>query len=407
MRIGIVAPPWFELPPRGYGGIESMCYWLAEGLVARGHDVTLIGAGPRHTSARFVSTVDEPPTARVGEAYPEVIHLAEAARALESADVEVVHDHTLAGVLLAFGRDAPTVVTAHGPVNADAAAYYRRLDGCISLVGISDVQRRSGPGLPWVGTVYNGIPTDEYTFREGKEDFVLFLGRMSAEKGAPIAIDAARAAGVPIVLAAKCNEPPEQAYFEAFVRPKLGPGVEWFGEADTDAKKDLLARARCLVFPIQWEEPFGIVMVEAMASGTPVVALKGGSVPEVVVDGVTGIICDTPEELPAAIARVEGMSPAACRAQAARFDIARMAEGYEAVYSEALRARASHDDGRHAAGRSLGSVPTPLPYVCEQCSRGFPSITALRVHAIVDEHRVARPGERRRNESTSAARTRA
>jgi glycosyltransferase involved in cell wall biosynthesis len=342
MRIGIVAPPWFELPPRGYGGIESMCYWLAEGLVARGHDVTLIGAGRRHTSARFVSTFDEPPTARLGEAYPEVIHLAEAARVLESADVQVVHDHTLAGVLLAFGRAAPTVVTAHGPVNGDASAYYRHLVGHISLVGISDAQRRSVPGLPWVGTVYNGIPVDEYPVRHEKEDFVLFLGRMSPEKGAPIAIDAARAAGVPIVLAAKCNEPPERAYFETFVRLKLGPGVEWFGEADTVAKKDLLGRARCLVFPIQWEEPFGIVMVEAMACGTPVVALDGGSVPEVVMDGVTGFICDRPEELPAAISGAGRLSPTACRAHAARrFDIARMAEGYEVVYSEALRSRAA------------------------------------------------------------------
>ena len=189
MRIGMVAPPWFELPPRGYGGIESMCYWLAEGLVARGHDVTLIGAGPRHTSARFVSTFDEPLTARIGEAYPEVIHLAEAARALEAADVDVVHDHTLAGVLLAFGRAAPTVVTAHGPVNGDASAYYRRLGRRISLVGISDRQRRSAPELPWVGTVYNGIPVDDYPFCDRKEDFILFLGRMSPEKGAPVAID--------------------------------------------------------------------------------------------------------------------------------------------------------------------------------------------------------------------------
>src|SRR5437867_10522174 len=160
---------------------------------------------------------------------------------------------------------------------------------------------------------------------------------MSPEKGAPVAIDAARAAGVPIVLAAKCNEAPERAYFETFVRPKLGPGVEWIGEADAAAKKDLLGRARCLVFPIQWEEPFGIVMVEAIACGTPVVALNGGSVPEVVVDGVTGIICHGPEELPAAIGRAERVSPAACRTHAARrFDLAQMAEAYEAVYSEAL-----------------------------------------------------------------------
>ena len=337
MRIGIVAPPWFELPPRGYGGIEWMCYWLAEALVARGHDVTLIGAGRNLTSARFFSTSAEPPTARLGEAFPEVVHVAQAADILEAEGVEVVHDHTLSGILLASGRPVPTIVTAHGPVTVDAGRLYRQLGRRISLVAISDAQRHGTPDLPWVGTVYNGIPVEQYPFSDQKEDFALFLGRMNPEKGAPLAIDAARAAGVPIVLAAKCNEPAERAYFDAEVRPKLGPGVSWIGEADTATKKALLSRARCLLFPIQWQEPFGIVMVEAMACGTPVVALPGGSVPEVVVDGVTGFICHEPEELPSAIRRAELIDPGACRERAIRhFDVQRMAEGYESVYSEAL-----------------------------------------------------------------------
>ncbi|HEY8200860.1 MAG TPA: glycosyltransferase family 4 protein [Actinomycetota bacterium] len=337
MRIGIVAPPWFELPPRGYGGIEWMCHWLTEALVARGHDVTLVGAGRSSSSARFYSTSREPPTARLGEAFPEVVHVAAAAAILEERDVEVVHDHTLSGPLLSFGRPVPTVVTAHGPVTADARAYYHRLGRRISLVAISDAQRRGTPDLPWVGTVYNGIPVREYPFSNSKEDFVLFLGRMSPEKGIPLAIDAAQAAGLPIVLAAKCNEPAEHAYFASEVRPKLGPGVIWIGEANTATKKALLERARCLLFPIQWQEPFGIVMVEAMACGTPVVALPGGSVSEVVLDGVTGFICPEPEQLPAAIRKAELIDPKACRERAVHhFDVERMAEGYETVYSESV-----------------------------------------------------------------------
>ena len=337
MRIGIIAPPWFELPPRGYGGIEWMCHWLTEALVARGHDVTLIGAGRAATSARFHSTTHTPPTARLGEAFPEVVHVAEAARILEELEVDVVHDHTLSGPLLSFGRVAPTIVTAHGPVTPDARALYGRLGRHISLVAISDAQRHGTPDLPWVGTVYNGVPVRQYPFSSRKENFVLFLGRMSPEKGVPLAIDAAREAGFPLVIAAKCNEPKERAYFDAEVRPKLGPDVTWIGEADTVTKKDLLSRARCLVFPIRWEEPFGIVMVEAMACGTPVVALPGGSVPEVVAHGVTGFVCRGPSELPAAIRRAETILPQACRERAAaHFSVDRMAEGYEAVYSEAV-----------------------------------------------------------------------
>jgi glycosyltransferase involved in cell wall biosynthesis len=314
-----------------------MCYWLTEALVARGHDVTLIGAGRADTSARFFSTTPRPPTERLGEAFPEVLHVAEAATILEDLDLDIIHDHTFAGPLLAFGRQEPTIVTAHGPVTADARAYYGRLGRRISLVAISDAQRHGTPDLPWVGTVYNGVPVRQYPFTSRKENFILFLGRMSPEKGVPLAIEAAKGAGLPLVIAAKCNEPEERDYFEREVRPKLGPGVTWVGEADTATKKSLLSRARCLLFPIQWQEPFGIVMVEAMACGTPVVALPGGSVPEVVADGVTGFICADPAALPAAIRRTEMISPQACRERAAaHFSVDRMAEGYEAVYSEAM-----------------------------------------------------------------------
>ncbi len=342
MRIGVVAPPWYEVPPRSYGGIELLVSWLVEGLVERGHEVTLIAAGRNATPARFVQTYESAPSARVGEALPELIQAAASQRALDGLELDVVHDHTLAGPLLACTRTIPTVVTAHGPVCGDWGSYLRHVGEAVSLVAISDAQRLAAPLLPWFGRVHNGIPVADYIFRDRKEGSLLFLGRMSPEKGAHIAIDAAREAGYPIVIAAKCTEPREHAYFENQVRPRLGRDTVWVGEADAAYKKELLAHARALVFPIRWEEPFGLVLVEAMASGTPVVALRGGAVSEIVEDGVTGFVCRDPAQLPDALRSVERIDPRACRRRAAaRFDASRMVAEYEAVYRRAIVRKAA------------------------------------------------------------------
>ncbi len=337
MNIVIVAPPWFTMPPGAYGGIEWMCYWLIEGLSQRGHEVTLIGVESNQTSARhFIRSYSEAPSARLGEPFPEVAHAAVAGKAIASMEPDVVHDHTLAGPLLAFARPAPTVITAHGPVDGEIGTYYRLLSSAVSIVAISDAQRAMAPDLAWLSTVYNAIPVEEYPFREDKEDFILWLGRMNPEKAPHIAIDVAREVGRPIVLAGKCNEPEEREYFRREIEPRLGPGVEWTGEAGTERKKDLLARASCFLFPVQWEEPFGIVMVEAMACGTPVVALRAGSVPEVVVDGVTGFICDEPSELAEAIGKSDAIDRHGCRDWVGRrFDVDAMVDGYEDAYAQA------------------------------------------------------------------------
>jgi glycosyltransferase involved in cell wall biosynthesis len=333
LRIGMLAPPWYELPPSGYGGIEAMVYWLVQGLVERGHDVTVISAGEDRTAARSHQTYADAPSARVGQALPEVVHAAIANRHLSGLELDVVHDHSLAGPLASAERDAATVVTAHGPVEDELGALYRSLPPETAMVAISEYQRELAPDLPWIGTVHNAIPVDGYPMRADKEDFCLFLGRVNAEKAPDLAIRAARKAGRRIVLAAKCSEPEEQAYFDERVRPLLGSDAEWLGQAGGQEKQDLLARACCLVFPIQWNEPFGLVMVEAMACGTPVVALRRGSVPEVVVDGVTGFVRDELDELPEAIDRVGELDPQACRDHVAkRFDVPRMVDGYEAVY---------------------------------------------------------------------------
>jgi glycosyltransferase involved in cell wall biosynthesis len=338
MHIAMVAPPWFNIPPEAYGGIEEIVAGLTEALIARGHRVTLVASGRDGTSARLLRTYREPPSDQLGEPLPEMLHAAAAARLLADLDADIVHDHSLAGPLTAAGRAVPTVATAHGPMDGDLAEYYRQFGDTVSLVAISEAQRALAPDLNWVATVYNGVDVNTFPFRDVKEDWVLFIGRFVEEKGAHLAVDAARAAGKRIVLAGKVHEPAEQEYFDEAVRPRLGRDAEYVGEVDAATKRELYAKAACLLFPVRWPEPFGMVMVEAMACGTPVVALEHGSVPEVIVDGTTGIVCATAGELPAAIAKAERLQPAACREHVARhFDLAIMAAGYETVYRQIAR----------------------------------------------------------------------
>jgi glycosyltransferase involved in cell wall biosynthesis len=352
LRIAMIAPPWFELPPSGYGGIESVVADLVNTLADRGHEITLVGAGRHRTrAARFVAVYPEPPSHRLGAPIPEVITAAHAAAVLDDLDVDVVHDHTLAGPLLARGRDVPTAVTMHGAVDDEFGEYVTRLGDTVDVVAISDAQRRRNPEINWVGRVHNAVDPATFPFRADKDDYVLWLGRFHPDKGAHLAIDAARAAGARIVLAGKRAEPCEHAYFEAEVAPRLGRGVDYVGEADAAQKRRLLAGARTLVFPVQWEEPFGMVLVEAMACGTPVVALRRGSVPEVVDSGVTGLVVDHAEELAAALQAVGSIDPAQCRARVEdRFSLDVMAAGYERIY------RALVDGGQEVAGLTSGAV---------------------------------------------------
>jgi glycosyltransferase involved in cell wall biosynthesis len=342
LRIAFVTPPWFDVPPQAYGGIELMAGDLIDALIDRGHDVILVGAGYNGTRAHFLRTFEHAPSRRLGEPLPEIVHAAWAGRYLEKVDVDVIHDHTLTGPLAARGRKAPTVVTAHGPVTGEIGTYYEKISPDVCLVAISDAQRRLGPQVTWGSTVHNAINVAEFTFRPDKDNYVLFLGRFSPDKGAHLAIDAASEAGRPILLAGKLQEPAELAYFRAEIAPRLGEHARFVGEADRQTKQKLAGRAHCLMFPVCWDEPFGMVMIEAMACGTPVVALNRGSVPEVVADGVTGFILDDPADLPAAVRKAANLDPAACRSHVEQnFDVTVMAEGYERVYAHAAASGAS------------------------------------------------------------------
>jgi glycosyltransferase involved in cell wall biosynthesis len=358
LRVAMVAPPWFEIPPTAYGGIESVVADLVDSLERRGHEVTLIGSGQHRTLAsRFIPVFRRPPPERLGSAVPEILHAAAVAEALEDLDVDLVHDHTVAGPLLAVGRSIPTVATMHGPVGSELGTYLERLGKALDVVAISDAQRTLNPRINWAGTVHNAVDVASFPFREVKDDYVLWMGRFAYEKGAHLAIDAARVAGMRIVLAGKCTEGSEKAYFEREIAARLGPGVEYVGEADAALKRELASHARALVFPIQWEEPFGMVMIEAMACGTPVVALRRGSVPEVVEHGVTGWVLDDVGDLPAAIKASADLDPAAARGHVERnFDLRVMASGYERIYREVIAARAaSLENGDVGAAKGSGS----------------------------------------------------
>lgn len=342
LRILMVAPPWYEVPPRGYGGIEVMISNLVAGLIERGHEVVLAGVGADGTAARFVRTYADAQSDRLGETIPELVHAAEVTRwlATREAAVDVIHDHTIAGPLAAARRPVPTLATVHHPMDGELADYYRSVDDIAGLVAVSAAQRSQAPGIAWRGVVHNAIDVSAYPCRADKGDYVVSIGRISPDKGTHVAIDAARAAGRRIVVAGRMAEAGERDYYDAEIAPRLGRDVEFIGEVSVKEKYELMASAHCFVFPIQWDEPFGIVMAEALACGTPVVALDRGAVREVVVDGWHGRVCARPDDLPAAIDSAGRIDPAACRARVeAAFDTPVMARAYARAYHQLIHQR--------------------------------------------------------------------
>jgi glycosyltransferase involved in cell wall biosynthesis len=336
LRIVVVSPPYYEIPPRDYGGVERVCFTLVEGLVDRGHEVTLVGVGPRHTRANYVATLPVAPTELVDDLVAlEVRHALVASRVIRDLRPDVVHDHTISGLLAVADHPCPTVATVHAALGGpdSYAGLYGSVGPAVGLVAVSDSQRGDAPGLNWVARVYNGIPLAPHDGIERTARHVLYLGRISATKGVDLAIAAARAVGRRIVIAGAGTTKTENDYATHTITPLLGDGVEWVGAVDDAHKLHLLREAGCLILPLRWHEPFGLVVAEATASGVPVVALRSGALPELVKDGVTGVLCAGPNELPTAINRAFQLEGSACRDWAARrFDARRMVVEYEEVY---------------------------------------------------------------------------
>lgn len=316
MRIAVIAPPWAPIPPPLYGGIELVVDQLATGLQAAGHDVTLFATGDSTSRVPTDWILPEAEGLRIGMAVPEMRHVIHCYRSI--TDFDVVHDHSVLGPFYAErSPQVPVTTTIHGPFNEELSDLYRALAPRVPIICISESQRRGAPDIPVAGVIHHGINPSDFTVGSGEGDddgeFVLFLGRMSPDKGAHRAIEAARKAGVRLLLAAKMREPWEHRYFEEYVEPSLGDSAVYLGEVPHEHKLELLRAARALLFPIRWAEPFGMVMLEAFASGTPVVAFPEGAAPEVIEDGTTGFLVGDEAAMADAIGRLDEIDRSACR----------------------------------------------------------------------------------------------
>jgi glycosyltransferase involved in cell wall biosynthesis len=319
LSVAVLAPPWFAVPPRRYGGTEAIVSLLVDGLVREGHDVTLFASGDSGTSASLVSTFPEARSDDLGLTQPELLHALTCVR--EADRYDVISDHTGAlGLALSNLTSTPFLSTVHGTLAGEAGELYRRVCEVTpgaALVSLTESHRGTAVDLPWVATIPNAIELDDHPLRATRGgDYLFWLGRMSVDKGPVTAIEVARAAGMPMLLAGKLRGAAELEYFEEEVRPLLGRGIEYVGEIDAQERVRLLHGAHALVNPIAWNEPFGLVMVEAMACGVPVIATPRGSVPEIVVDGQTGWISATVDGMAAAVERCDEIDPRECRAVA-------------------------------------------------------------------------------------------
>ncbi|HEY8498033.1 MAG TPA: glycosyltransferase family 4 protein [Limnochordales bacterium] len=341
MRIGLLGPITWRTPPRRYGPWEQVVSHLAEGLVRRGHDVTLFATADSVTSARLVAVCPRP----LGEspeldpkAY-EYLHVAEALRWARRRAFDLLHNH-LNCYPLAFADlvPVPIVTTLHGSALLEPATrvIYRR-QAHLPYVSISDAERQGLPELRYVATVYNGVDLDQFTFRPEPGGYLAFLGRMSPKKGAHLAVEVARRTGLPLRMAALIP-PDEREFFRREIEPHLdGRQIAYVGEVGPEERDRFLGGALALLHLGTVPEPFGLAMVEAQACGTPVIAMGLGSVPEVVRHGETGFVVHTLEEAVEAVRQVRAIDRAACRRWVeARFSVERMVEGYEAVYRRVL-----------------------------------------------------------------------
>jgi glycosyltransferase involved in cell wall biosynthesis len=343
LKIAILAPTWFAVPPTGYGGIELVVSLLADGLVDAGHEVTLFASGDSLTKANLSYIFEQAPSELIGRSLPEIRH---ALACYERADeFDVINDHSgIPAAALGGLVQTPVLHTIHGPLDTHEAqhayASIAEVSPGVGLISISENQRRPMPDLPWAATIPNAIELSIYPSKPHKGDYLLFLGRFSPDKGAHRAVAVAMELGLPLKMAGKNREPKERQYFAELVEPHLGHGgIEYLGEVTHGEKVELLQDARATLFPIEWEEPFGLVMVESMACGTPVIATRHGAVPEVIEHGLSGIIVDNYKQMAAALDEADELDPNECRRYVEeRFAPERMVGDYERAYREAIGA---------------------------------------------------------------------
>ena len=339
MRIAQVSPLFESVPPRMYGGTERVVHWLTTELVRRGHEVTLFASADSQTSARLVPCSPEALRLAPGRPDPVIHHILQVERVYDMADeFDVIHFHNDYVHYPVSAREGRRhISTLHGRLDhPDLMPLYRQYWD-FPLVSISDSQRAPIAWANWFGTVYHGMPNDLYQARTEPGGHLAFLGRFSPEKGPERAIEIAERAGMKLKIAAKVDNE-DRAYFEAEIKPLLAkPHVEFVGEIGQAEKNEFLGNATALLFPIDWPEPFGLVMIEAMACGTPVIAWNRGSVPEVMKDGVSGFVVEGLDQAVEAVGRLHEVSREACRHYfESRFTTEQMADGYLRLYEMLL-----------------------------------------------------------------------
>jgi len=340
MRIAQVSPLYESCPPQCYGGTERVVSYLTEELVQQGHEVTLFASGDSQTEATLLAPCDRALRLDPRCKDPLPYHLIMLNRVARNAEAfDIIHFHA---DFLHFPLFAPlwskTLTTAHGRLDLpDLPPLFREFP-MMPLVSISDAQRAPMPWASWYGTIHHGLPTDLYFPGPGDGGYLAFVGRVSPEKGLDTAIKIARRAGLPLKIAAKVDKADLDYYNDKIKRLLKGPGVEFIGEIGDHEKEEFLGRAMALLFPINWPEPFGLVMIEAMANGTPVIAFSRGSVSEIIDDGVTGFVVDNVGAAVAAVPRATALDRSRVRRRfEERFSVERMARDYVELYGDVLR----------------------------------------------------------------------
>lgn len=347
MRIAQVAPLWERVPPPAYGGIELVVGLLCDELVRRGHEVTLFASGDSISLAKLESF--HPQALRLDATVKEygIYEMLQLSRVYERAsEFDIIHSH-MGCAALPFAKlvKTPTVHTLHGVFTLDNEKIFTHARSQ-PYVSISNAQREPKLNLNCVATVYNGIDTSMYEFREKPQEppYLAFLGRLSPEKGSHLAIEIAKRSGWHLKMAGKIDVV-EREYFEQEIKPHIdGKQIEYLGEVNHAQKTELMGNAVATLFPITWREPFGLVMIESMATGTPAIALEMGATPEIIANGKTGFLCRTVEECVAAIDKAAQLNRYDCRTYVVNnFSVQRMAEGYEAVYQQVVADRFSQN----------------------------------------------------------------
>ncbi len=337
MKIAQLAPIAERVPPKKYGGTERVVHALTEELVKRGHEVTLFATGDSETTAKLESVYPRAlREAKFKDIYGTndltMLHIGQAFELQDEFDI--IHDHMVPMTLpTANLATTPVVATMHGPFTSENRRLFEMLRGP-NIVTVSQAQLYPLPNINHAGTVLHGLPMQHYPFSAEHDGYLLYVGRISIEKGVHYALDVAQVLDKRLILAAKV-EPTDRAYFKEYIEPRLSDRIEWIGEVDEAQRNKLMSRAQAFLHPVVFREPFGLTLIEAMACGCPVIAFNRGAIPEIIKTGVTGFVVEDVEGMIDALHNIERIDRAACRDHAlTNFSVEKMTDGYEAIYKK-------------------------------------------------------------------------